>query len=177
MNWSGFVYYSRLLLAKAAESPNAESVGVIVIIALAIILGYVLSLYHIFTRKFKSDTTKLMMAIFAVMVNVIAGVMSIVNLSKLPFGIIWIFPIINLIYAFLLLFVLNRYQQYLTSDEDDDPKYLIIGLPILILFHILGYYVFSWNWTLTFSICVTYSMLFSNYAKTLKLFKPYAYPE
>jgi len=131
-------------------------------------IGAAVAIVYAFIPKKTPAIAKAVILFFAVIINLFVA-------SK-AFGYIWdntlgknifsyevIFPIINLIYAGIILFKFQAGKIGLSSIKDDQAKlsHIIIGLIITIAIIVYGEYV-NWFWAITYSVALTYSQLFLN---------------
>jgi hypothetical protein len=135
------------------------------------VLGIVYCLYHVFTKRRKTDFEKFMMLLFAISVNAVSGIAagmhilshafdalpgdaSVIQLT--PAIILILFPFWNIFNGVWLLFIL-RFQiidESVITDENATPLQVLLGSMILLLVFLLCYTVFKLHWIITLSICV-----------------------
>ncbi|MDD5064825.1 MAG: hypothetical protein PHQ35_08735 [Phycisphaerae bacterium] len=126
--------------------------------------GLVLSLYHVFTAKEKTDHEKMVMLFFAVVANAGTGIISGWYVLKNNDVNNWqlVFPIWNIINGALLLLMLRLriIDEKCISDRDATAVQIILGLIAVLIIFILCNYVFKLYWAITFSICLIYATSF-----------------
>jgi hypothetical protein len=167
-----FLMTITLILLAVANTPFQEQLrpwsqrltdGRVLIVAPILLAGMCLSIYHVFTKRPKSDIEKSLMLLFAVLINAGTGIIScwiILTSSIRDWQII--FPIWNVINSALLI-VMLRYRiidEECISDRDASPKEVVIGLIMVLAIFILCDYVFKLHWAITFSICIVYTTSF-----------------
>jgi hypothetical protein len=138
-------------------------------LAIFFIPGIIYSIVNIFIKK-KGVSGKNSMLIFTVIINAIAGVSagsySLFNTEKY----LIVFPIFNIINAFLLITLLKFGNDAdITSISDEQPKIgeTAIGFFAVILIFFLSQYILKNYWAITFSICVFYISVIDNFIKHL----------
>ena len=126
--------------------------------------GAVLSLYHVFTAKGKTDYEKMVMLFFAVVANAGTGIISGWYILKNSGVNNWqlVFPIWNIINGVLLILMLRFkiIDQECISDRDASAVQTILGLTAVLVIFILCNCVFKLYWAITFSICIIYTTSF-----------------
>lgn len=138
--------------------------GGILILSLAYLTGFGLSLYHVFVSREKTSFEKMIMMLYAVVTN--AGTGIIAGWYVIKHGSIhnWllIFPIWNIINSVLLLLMLRFriVDEECISDRDATAKQVILGLIAVFVIFIICNYVFKLHWAITFSICIIYTTSF-----------------
>ncbi|MGV8171137.1 MAG: hypothetical protein ACP5OA_00415 [Candidatus Woesearchaeota archaeon] len=145
-----------------------------------LLIGAVISIYHIFIRRKKKRFEKFIMIHFAIYACALGGIFSgIYIIEHHSLSPLLIFPLINIAQGYILLLSLSDGSE--SSDyynisirnidsRNDNPKYLIISLPIILLIILLGQYVLKLHPIVMFSILITYSVVISNFLRELKLY-------
>ena len=137
-----------------------------------IFLGFALSLVRLFTPWRTTPTEKYLMAIFALAVNGIAGVLCGIELAENFQGWQVMFPVWNIICGLLLIYLLGLGPEDCVTDEPLDRKELAYSLPILTALFIICHEMMQLSWAMTFSICIAYSTsvdhIFHGLMRTLK---------
>jgi hypothetical protein len=129
--------------------------------------GIVLSLYHVFTERRKTEAEKFVMLFFAVLANaaggILAGMHIMSNWNDAP-CILMLFPLWNIINGIVLLFLLRtgEIDTSSISDEDARPGEVVFGFLIILGIFAVCRFAFELYWALTFSICVVYATSFSD---------------
>lgn len=134
------------------------------ILAVIFLGGIVLSLYHVFTTREKTNYEKMVMLFFAVAANAGTGIISGWYVIKSSNVHNWqlVFPIWNIINGALLLLML-RFEiidEECISDRDANTTEVIIGLIAVLIIFVFCNYVFKLYWAITFSICIIYTTSF-----------------
>jgi hypothetical protein len=126
--------------------------------------GLYLSIYHVFTKREKTDVEKWGMLIFAVLANAVSGIVAGLYVLKTDNVRNWllIFPIWNIINGVLLLLMLRLkiIDESCISDRDAAKLQIIFGLVSVLIIFIFCNYVFDLYWAITFSICIVYTTSF-----------------
>jgi hypothetical protein len=127
-------------------------------------VGMFLCLYHVFTKRQKTDVEKGIMLLFAISINALTGLIAGFYMIKYSSTRDWvlIFPAWNIINSILLIIMqyVDLFDETQISDRDATKTQLIIGLAaISIIFYICNY-LFSLHWAITYSICIIYTTSF-----------------
>jgi hypothetical protein len=138
--------------------------GEILILSLAFLTGFGLSLYHVFTSREKISFEKMIMMLFAVVTNAGTGIIAgwyVIKHSGVHNWLL-IFPIWNIINGVLLLLMLRFriVDEECISDRDATAKQVILGLIAVFVIFIFCNYVFKLHWSITLSICIIYTTSF-----------------
>lgn len=145
---------------KAAEI-NAWMLFAPLVLFLATIC---LCIYHVFTTREKTVFEKRVMVGFAVLTNVVTGIIAGVYTLTNSVVANWliVFPIWNVINGIVLLFMvfLKVIDEECISDRDASITEVIIGLIAVLVIFIFCNYVFKLHWAITFSICIIYATSF-----------------
>jgi hypothetical protein len=128
------------------------------------LIGMGLSIYHIFTKRDKSDAEKWIMIIFAVLANAVTAIIAGFYVLKHSDVRNWliVFPMWNMVNGVLLL-VMLRFRiidEECVSDRNATAGEVIIGLTAVLIIFIFCNYVFKLHWAITFSICIVYTTSF-----------------
>jgi len=126
------------------------------------LLGFLLSFYHIFTKRKKTRIEKYLMMFFAVIANAIIGIAAgIYVVRQCP---VWqlIFPILNIINCIFILIMLDAriLNETCIIERKTTPGRVVIGLITTIVIFALCNYVFKLYWAVTFSVCIIYATNF-----------------
>ena len=133
------------------------------VIAAFFLAGLVLSIYHAFTDRPKTEFEKMLMVIFAVILNGFSGIVAGTYVLEEVRGWLMIFPILNIVNGAFLLVMLR--SNVISSDNVSDERVslthvALTGTLIVILF-IICQYVLNLLWMQTLTICVVYSTNFN----------------
>ena len=121
-----------------------------------------LCLYHVFTKRQKTDAEKGIMLLFAVSVNAATGFIAGFYMLKECPGWLLVFPVWNILNSALIIIMqyVNLFDESHISDRDATIPQVIIGLAaILIIFYICNN-TFKLHWAITYSICIIYTTSF-----------------
>jgi len=144
-----------------------------------IIAGMIFSIYYAFSIKPMSRTGKSFLLFFAVFANALAGITAGEYALKNSTGIFTIFPILNIISAFILLFLFRSGFINTSSILERQAKKfeIIAGSIIVICLFFISQYIFHNFWAITFSFCVFYATnineIVYNAFKIIKIYKKY----
>ena len=126
--------------------------------------GLILSVYHVFTAREKTDAEKWGMLIFAVLANAVSGIVAGLYVLKSDNARNWllVFPLWNIINGVMLILMLRLrvIDEECISDRDATASEVIIGLIVVLVIFIFCNYVFKLHWAITFSICIVYTTSF-----------------
>jgi hypothetical protein len=131
--------------------------------SLVIIFTAFLSVFNIiFERKMTYD--KFFLLAYAVLADVLVGLSAGSYVLEQSKGILVIFPILNIVYAILLI-ILWR-SDFLDDDsistkQSDLPEIFLGTFSVMLLFFVL-HFLFQSYWAITFSICLFYSNFINN---------------
>lgn len=136
----------------------------IYLLAAIFLAGTVFSLYHVFTKRSKTDFEKMTMLIFAVLTNAGTGILAGWYVIKNGESHNWqlIFPIWNIANGALLLLMLRMkiIDESCISEHEAAPIQVILGLTAVFVVLVLCNFVFKLYWAITFSICIVYATSF-----------------
>lgn len=133
--------------------------------------GILFSLYHVFTKRQKTDLEKRIMLFFAVIVSAYSGIAAGIYIIKDIFdiltqdisviqlaanSILMLFPVWNIFNGFWLLLLLRVHiiDENNITDENATLFQVLLGLMILLLVFLVCRAFIELHWTLTLSICV-----------------------
>jgi hypothetical protein len=125
-------------------------------------LGMFLCLYHVFTKRQKTEAEKGIMLLFAISINAATGFIAGFYMFKESPGWLFIFPAWNIINSILLIVMqyVNLFDESQICDRDATITQVIIGsVATLIIFYICNN-VFNLHWAITYSICIIYTTSF-----------------
>jgi hypothetical protein len=125
-------------------------------------LGMFLCLYHVFTKRQKTEAEKSIMLLFAVSINAATGFIAGFYMFKESPGWLFVFPVWNIINSILLIVMqyVNLFDEDRISNRDATITQVILGsIAILIIFYICNY-IFNLHWAITYSICIIYTTSF-----------------
>jgi len=143
------------------ESLELDRNGTIVYIFMILVffLGLLLSIYHAFTDRPKSQVEKFLMLFFAVTLNVFSGFCGGVYALSRTDGWFIIFPILNIINALILLFMYrtNIVDEHNIADENASLIQIIFTSIVVVTLFVLCNHMYNLIWIQTLSICVVYA--------------------
>jgi len=135
------------------------------IILLVLFIGVLcLCCLPVFLRRDETVFEKRVMAAFAVLTNLVTGIIAAIYTLKNTVTTDWllIFPIWNIINAAALLFAvsLKIVDEECISDRDATATQIILGLISVLTIFAICNYVFKLHWAITYSICIIYTTSF-----------------
>ena len=121
--------------------------------------GFLLSIYHIFARKIKSEWERFLMLFFALILNVISGIVGGGHALETAEGYSGIFPLLNVVNGILLLFLLRAHviDESSIIESKVPPSLVWLSTVVAIALFLLCQYVLKLYWTSTLSICVAHA--------------------
>jgi hypothetical protein len=135
--------------------------------------GLVLSLYHAFVDRPKTEIEKSFMLFFAVLVSAFSGFMGSGYSLTTASGWFIVFPTLNMINSVVLL-LMWRYgffdESRVTDHQAPIGQVMLAAAMVLILFY-LCHVVYGFIWIQTLSICIVYSINFIKLIESL-IFRP-----
>jgi len=125
-------------------------------------LGLFLCLYHVFTKRRKTEVEKGIMLLFAVSINAATGFIAGIYMFRECPGWLFIFPAWNIINSVLLIAMqyINLFDEDKISDRDATKFQIILGMIAILIIYFICNNVFSLHWAITYSICIIYTTSF-----------------
>jgi hypothetical protein len=145
------------IMKKAIESHDRNSLWVIVVSVL-FISGFILSIYHAFSSKPKSEIEKTIMLVFALGINGITGVIAGLRILNDHHGFLIVFPALNILSSIVLIYLIGFADSAIIDDSDVSLWELLLGSIIVFTTFYFCQFWFDLHWSVTFSICVAYAM-------------------
>ncbi len=134
------------------------------LVALAFVGALGLCIYHVFTTREKTDLERTIMLAFAVLMNLVTGIVASVYTLTNALIADWllIFAVWNIVNAILLVLLvcLRVVDEECISDRDATLPQVVLGLIAVLIIFALCHFVFKLHWSLTFSICIIYTTSF-----------------
>jgi len=140
---------------------NFRSLGAITFF----LIGLGMSIYHSFSNKRVSRTSKGHMLFFAIIINFMVGFLSGLHMLTTTKGFALILPSINIISATLLISLYRSGKITTTSilNKQAKLKEVILGAAIVVAIFIVSQHIFQNHWTITFSMCLIYATNIGNF--------------
>jgi TRAP-type uncharacterized transport system fused permease subunit len=123
--------------------------------------GLFLSIFHAFTKSDKEEDDKKCMAYFGAWSNGIIGLAAGVYLFMNCPSWLLIFPFINILNGFQLIFLTKNANDVL--DDDVNFQTVLVSTAVLFVLFLLCRYVFDLYWAITASICLFYATTAGEY--------------
>lgn len=132
-----------------------------------LLLGGLYSLYYVFTPKKTPKFAKTMMLFFAIYTNFFVGLYSGFYLLKTTTGLLIIFPLLNILQSFLIIILwdIDVIDEGSILDTQLKRMEILTSFILLLILFFLFQYVFQMYWALTFSICLDYISILSNFVQ------------
>jgi len=127
--------------------------------AFVFLSGLVLSIYHAFTDRPKSELEKSFMLFFAVLLNSFSGILAGMYDLSTASGLLIFFPILNIANGFILLMMFRSgilSEANISDQHASSGQFAVTAAAVLVLF-VICRHIYSLIWMQTFSICVTYA--------------------
>lgn len=144
--------------SQSFDTPSAKADLWVLTIWIGTIGGFFLSFIHVFTNRPKSYLEKILMGLFALGANGIAGIVAGFEILPNRWSIWVCFPIWNLISSYLLFYQLGLQKDVISDDDASLLDVFITSIVLLIIFF-LAVLKFHLSWALTFSICMFYTSI------------------
>ncbi len=122
------------------------------------ISGLILSIFHAFSSKRKSVTSKIIMLVFALGISGVSGTIASIQIINYYNGLLLVFPVLNIFSSIILLYLIGFANDSMMDDDDASKRDLFVGSVVVITTFLLCNFWFDFHWSITFSICVTYAM-------------------
>lgn len=123
------------------------------------VCGLVLSVYHIFSSREKSQTEKYLMLFFAVFTNGTSAICA--GFYLLRHSVTWlaVFPIWNIVSGAVLILMLwfDIVDRRSVGDREATILQAILGLAAVVAVFFACSLLLKFPWAITFSICIAYS--------------------
>lgn len=122
-------------------------------------LGFLYSLFLVFSTRPKTDKEKGLMLCFAIIVNGFGGIAAGLHMLGSSSGILIVFPLWNMINGamLLLLFRLKVIDEDCIGDESATFVQVIFGGVVVVAVFLVCSFALELHWAITFSICVAYA--------------------
>lgn len=121
----------------------------------------IMGIYQVFTKKEKSYFERTIMLWFAIITNILTGIVAAIYVIKNTDAHNWqlIFPIWNIANAVVLYLMLeiNLIDENCIIDRQATPAEIILGMAATIIIVMVCNYLFRFHWSITFSICIVYT--------------------
>ncbi len=133
------------------------------------IAGLVLSIYHAFVDRPKTQIEKSFMLFFAVLVNAFSGFMASAYDLANTSGWLEVFPILNMVNCLVLLFMwrIGVLDESSISDQHAPRIQVLLAMAIILLLYYICHIIYNLTWIQTLSICLVYSI---NFIKLIESF-------
>jgi ABC-type proline/glycine betaine transport system permease subunit len=144
------------------------------ILFVIILPGFLLSFYHVFTKREKSRIEKHLMMLFAVITNAIIGIVAgIYIVRECPVWLL-VFPVLNIINCVFILIMIDAriLNETCIIERKTTPARAVLGLITTIVIFVLCNYVLNLNWAVTFSVCIIYATNFEKALQNVLFRKP-----
>ncbi len=141
------------------NNSNSDRVDQYVLVAGCLFIsGLILSIFHAFSSKQKSATSKMIMLIFALGISGVSGTIASIRIINYYHGLFLVFPVFNILCSIILIYLIGFANDSMMDDDDASKRDLFVGSVVIIATFLLCSFWFDLHWSITFSICVTYAM-------------------
>jgi hypothetical protein len=158
------------IAVQGHHDPRIIVPGIFIAIFMA---GLVLSLYHAFVDRPKTETEKSLMLFFAVLVNAFSGFMGSGYSLTTASGWFMVFPIVNMINSIVLLYMwrFGLLDDSCISDQQAPRGQVLLAAAMVLILFYLCHIVYGFIWIQTLSICLVYSINFIKLIESL-IYRP-----
>jgi hypothetical protein len=124
----------------------------------------IIGIYQIFIKREKSDFERTIMLWFAIVTNILTGIVASVyiikNIEVRNWQLIFsIWNIVNAVVLYLML-VADFIDENCIVDRQTTPAQIVLGTAVTIVIVLICNYVLKLHWSITFSICIVYTTSF-----------------
>jgi hypothetical protein len=167
---AGVLAHISEIAAQSFFDPVLIVPGIFIAIFIA---GLVLSLYHAFVDRPKTEIEKSFMMFFAVLVSAFSGFMGGGYSLTTATGWFIVFPIINMVNSIVLLYMWRSgvLDDSCISDQQAPIGQVILAAGMVLILFYLCHIVYGFIWIQTLSICLVYSINFVKLIESL-IFRP-----
>jgi hypothetical protein len=153
-----FTYPDFRLYLSGMKNNFSTSEDIVTFYALGLIalVGFILSIIHVFVKRDKSLFEKFCMGVFAIGANALASIEAGIETINSGGSILVIFPIWNIVIGIIMIIQI-RYGIFEVTDENASLQEVSGASVILLLIFALVSITFRLSWAMTFSICMFYS--------------------
>ncbi len=137
--------------------------GFIFMFSIILIAGFFLSIYHVFSKRNKTQPEKMAMLVFALTMNGVAAVTSGIYLLKTESGLLRMFTLWNVINGVALLYQIGLVNEDSFYDDQFNIYQICVGLIAVGILFYMCHIIFNLYWAVTFSICVCYASTISRF--------------
>ncbi len=148
---------SELFDLPTSGSFHAEAFMYFLMFLVLFIGGFALSLYHVFSTRPKNMIEKSIILLFAGVTNAIAGIAAGVHIMESSEGPWLVFPILNILSSFTLIYILALSDENRLDDTDATRPQVIGGIIVTMIIFSICHFVYDLYWAITFSICTAYA--------------------
>ncbi len=139
----------------AGNHPIEDELALLAL-ALIVISGFSLSIYHIFTVRPKSTIEKKFMGTFAIGANAIAGIMAALEEINSGTTLLILFPVWNILVGLIMLIQLRTGLFDITDENVTGFQAAAASLTLFLVYLVTDKF-FHLTWAMTFSVCMFYS--------------------
>ena len=128
-------------------------------VVIFIFVAIILSIFNTFKNRVISQVEKYLILLGIIFTNLFIAIFAGLYVLEETQGWLVIFPSLNMINAFVLLFLcrMGLMNAKSISDEQTKKEEIILGTFFVILIFLVSQYVFNHYWAITFSICLVYA--------------------
>jgi hypothetical protein len=120
--------------------------------------GFVLSLYHVFTKRKKNFIEVTAMCIFIMGANGLSGIFAGIELLSKQWSILLFFPLWNILTGLFLLYQIGS-SSFTVTDENATIPELLAGSCALFIIFALANFKLHLSWAMMFSLAMCYSSI------------------
>ena len=159
--------YKCLLSSSRRDGDHNLFIWVFLVAVIFFLYGFGLSIYHLYTTKKKTRFEKQTMLVFAVVTNISTALAAGIYMLRESSSWTFIFPVWNLINAYLLVALVQKkmINETCISDRKATFRQMIGSMTAIFIIFVFCNFILKLYWAITFSICIVYTASFD---KTLQ---------
>lgn len=153
---------------KVIEAIQSGIDGILLMLIVAVAILY--PIFHVFSKKKKSPFAKTLMLALAITINAVAGLGAGFHILFQQSSLIFmVFPILNILSAWSLVFLWSEEKINEHSISDTNAKYnqVVVGvIGVLLIFVVTQIYI-EMYWAITLSMCLSYASFLDTFSKKI----------
>ena len=136
------------------------------IIAILAFIGFVMSIYHIFSTRLKNFVDITAMGIFIMLTNGLVGILAGIEILPKQISLLSIFPIWNILTGILLLYQMSTVNFHISDENSHYAEIIICSIALVIIF-VYSEINLHLSWVMALSSTLFYSSLINQIISTL----------
>ncbi len=158
-----FVLYSdfrKTIWEIGSALAHEEKLITISLLGIMALAGCGLSIVHVFLKRTKSPIEKILIGVFCLAANALAAIFAGIEMIPAQFSFMIVFPIMNILMGIFLIYQIAL-QNFEISDENASCGETLIGMLFIIFVIFVLLFGFKVSWSMTFSMSLFCSSVFS----------------